>query len=151
MYFVQDHSIGYRFLTALAMNLFSIIEDSMRRWSNDTALIHDGRRLSYGSLYDACLLVGDRLRDAGIGPGDKVCILFPRSAEYIIACFAVLRIGAIAVPLSGALKPGEIASLAADTKVDAFCCASDLREAIPPGFHNPWSTFHCQAAKHPCS
>jgi long-chain acyl-CoA synthetase len=52
-----------------------------------------------------------RLIDAGVEPGDRVALRLPTSADFAVALFAVLRTGAIAVPLSPPAPATELLQL----------------------------------------
>ena len=54
----------------------------------------------------------------------------PNGPEFIIAFFAVLRSGAIAIPISPALKAVEIVRLAEEMRIDAICCSSSFKSLI---------------------
>ena len=118
------------------MNLFSIFEKSAQSWPDDTALVQDGHALTYREMLVSIQRIAGELTRIGVQPGEKVCIAFPRCIEYVLSCLAVLRLDAVAVPISSALKRDEIASLTADTEVDAFCYASSLRDTVPVGDEN---------------
>ena len=115
------------------MNLFSILEDSARRWPEDTAVVHGGRSFSYSELCAAAESLAIKLRQAGVQAGDKVGLMCERSAEYIVAFFAVLRAGGILVPISPALKALEVMDLASEMALDAFCYSAEFASRIPEG------------------
>ncbi|WP_116115615.1 non-ribosomal peptide synthetase [Austwickia chelonae] len=54
------------------------------------------------------------LADHGLGRGDRVGICVPRTADHIVAIFAVLRTGAAYVPLDPVLPARRLRDLAAD-------------------------------------
>jgi long-chain acyl-CoA synthetase len=64
------------------------------------ALVDGDRRWTWRSLrkQSAGLAVG--LREAGVRAGDRVVLLAPNRAEFVVACHAVLRLGAVLVPVS---------------------------------------------------
>jgi len=47
------------------------------------------------------------LRAAGVGPGDRVGVLCPNERDFVLALFAILRAGAVAVPLTPPVFKGE--------------------------------------------
>ena len=75
------------------MNLFSILEEGAKKWPEDAAVVHGGRSFRYSDLYGAAESLALKVRRLGIAAGDKVGVMCPRSAEYIVAFFAVLRAG----------------------------------------------------------
>ncbi|RSS32085.1 fatty acyl-AMP ligase, partial [Streptomyces sp. WAC08241] len=57
-------------------------------------------RLSYAGLDAGARSVAVRLRAAGIGPGDRVVLLYPAGLAFLTAFFGCLYAGAVAVPSS---------------------------------------------------
>ena len=115
------------------MNLFFLVEDAANKWPDDPAVIHGERSFSYSEIHRAAECLASEFDKAGVRPGDKVGVAFPNSAEYIVAFFAVLRIGGIVVPVSAALKAPEIANLTRDFALDAFCYSGRFNSVIPRG------------------
>ncbi|WP_121258149.1 long-chain-fatty-acid--CoA ligase [Nocardioides ferulae] len=61
------------------------------------ALDFIGRSTTYARLGDRVQRVAEGLRMLGVGPGDRVALLMPSCPQNVIAFYAVLRLGAIAV------------------------------------------------------
>ncbi|WP_064742118.1 AMP-binding protein [Inquilinus limosus] len=55
--------------------------------------------LSYADLSDRIDMVARRLVRAGVGKGDRVALSADNRPEWIAACLAVIRIGAVIVPI----------------------------------------------------
>ena len=64
--------------------------------------------LTYAALDDASARFATVLTDHGVQPGDRVALIMPNVAYFPIAYYAILRIGAIVVPMNPMLKAGEI-------------------------------------------
>ncbi|MEU8778365.1 amino acid adenylation domain-containing protein [Streptomyces sp. NPDC048606] len=79
-----------------------------------TALVADGRVLTFGRLRDRSRAVAGALVQRGIGPGSTVGLAIPRSLDSIVALFAVLRTGAAYVPLELDHPDERIAAILAD-------------------------------------
>ncbi|MDJ0755632.1 MAG: alpha/beta fold hydrolase [Ardenticatenaceae bacterium] len=62
-----------------------------------TALIFFGKKFSYQELYADVKRLAANLHGRGIQPGDRIMIVLPNMPEMVIALFATLQIGAIAV------------------------------------------------------
>jgi acyl-CoA synthetase (AMP-forming)/AMP-acid ligase II len=58
-----------------------------------------GETVTYGQLWRQSGRHAAALAQAGITPGDKVCLIYPTCAEFFATFFGALRIGAIPVPL----------------------------------------------------
>ncbi|OOC56254.1 MULTISPECIES: non-ribosomal peptide synthetase [Nocardiopsis] len=62
--------------------------------------------LSFGELDERVNRLARRLAGAGVGPGDRVVTVLPRTVEAVVGLFAVLRSGAAYVPVDPA-APAE--------------------------------------------
>jgi long-chain acyl-CoA synthetase len=113
------------------MNLFSVLEDTAAKWPESIAVSDKQFHLRYRELRDTADALAFEMKKAGLIPGDKVGLLFGRSPEYIVACYAVIRAGAIAVTIPRASKPDEIAQLADAMALDGFCYSARFESFIP--------------------
>lgn len=90
----------------------------------------DGRNFTF-SQFDAAVNRTVRLLAAhGIGKGDKVSLLMPNGAEYIIAYFACFKLGALAGPINSLLKPPEMAFVIANSEAKALIANSEFLPQI---------------------
>lgn len=94
--------------------LGSLLKRSAELYSKKRALIADDRELSYEELYFRAILMSKQLQAVGVVPGDRVIIYYENSAEFVIAYFAVLQIGAIVVPINTFLHVRELAYVLTD-------------------------------------
>ncbi|MHC9297516.1 amino acid adenylation domain-containing protein, partial [Mycobacterium sp. LTG2003] len=83
------------------------------------AIIDGSRQLSYRELDEASNRLARVLISAGVGPERAVGVAMSRSAELVIAWWAVLKAGGVYVPVDRAHPPERIATVL-DT-VDAVC------------------------------
>jgi len=65
--------------------------------------------LSYASLDGAASRFATLLASRGVQRGDRVALTMPNVAYFPIAYYAILRLGAVVVPMNPLLKAGEIA------------------------------------------
>jgi long-chain acyl-CoA synthetase len=117
----------------MPMNLFSILETADGKWPDATAVVDDRHRLSYRELHASAASLARELQRTGIQAGDKVGVIVPKGAQDIIACFAVVRLGAILVCISPASKQAEITRLGERLALDAFIYNRDYESLIPRG------------------
>jgi o-succinylbenzoate---CoA ligase len=75
-----------------------------------TALVADGRTLSYAALLDAADTAARRLHARGARAGDRVGIALPPGAAFAVALHGCLRLGAVAVPVDLRLGDEERAA-----------------------------------------
>ena len=86
--------------------------DGLERATAAPAVIGHRRE---GSAVWSCGELGDRarglaagLREAGVAPGDIVGLLAPNQPEWVVAFLAIVRAGAIAMPLSEQITAPEL-------------------------------------------
>jgi len=113
------------------MNIYSVLESAANTWPDKPGIIDGDRLFNYQELYAAAETLAAEFRAAGLAAGDKLALLFPNSAEFVIAVFAALRLKAIIVPVPATATAGEVADLAREVAVDAFCYHTRLEPLIP--------------------
>lgn len=67
--------------------------------ASDTAVVDHGGSISWSALDSDSDALAHRLKDSGVGRGDRVAVLLPRSARAVVAYLAVMKSGAAYVPL----------------------------------------------------
>ena len=86
-------------------NLASIIDGHP---ADSPALIYRGETTTYGQLRDQVGAVRGALKAAGVVKGDTVALVCGNSTTFVIAYFATLGVGAIAVPMNVVSPAAEI-------------------------------------------
>ncbi|UWG98096.1 AMP-binding protein [Dehalobacter sp. DCM] len=92
------------------MNLISIMQENAGLFSDSVAVI-DGateKFITYKELWRQVNAVASGLKSIGIAAGDRIGLYLPNGAEFIISYFAILMIGAIAVPFDILFRNFEI-------------------------------------------
>jgi malonyl-CoA/methylmalonyl-CoA synthetase len=70
------------------------------------------------------------LLDAGVAKGDRVVLFLNKSAVFVIAHLAILKIGAIAVPLNTGFKKAEMAYLLRDADPKVVIADPDKSDMV---------------------
>jgi long-chain acyl-CoA synthetase len=99
---VSEHEI------LASVNLACILESAARAHGERSALLLDQRAVSYAGLWRESAAAAAFLEVRGVAPGDRVGLVLPNGEPFVAAYFAVLRLGAVAVPLNVLLSPTEI-------------------------------------------
>ncbi|MFF5257090.1 amino acid adenylation domain-containing protein [Streptomyces leeuwenhoekii] len=73
--------------------------DAVARGPEDTAIRHHGHRLTYRELDQRANRLARLLGDLGVGRETRVAVLLERGVDLIVAVLAVLKAGAVYVPL----------------------------------------------------
>ncbi len=90
------------------MNLGSTLLQSATRWPEKTALVFEGARWRYRDVNRLVNKTAHAFRAHGIAFGDRVGFLTPNLPEQIIGYYALLKLGAIPVPINTRLAAQEI-------------------------------------------
>ena len=85
-----------------------ILVRGARRNGDKTALVDDGKRLSYRELDLASNRVANALVAAGLHGGDRVASLCANSYRYAIAMFGIEKAGLVWVPINTMITPDDV-------------------------------------------
>ena len=89
-----------------------VIGEIAARWARKTphkeALVFRNNRYTYHQFNTHVNQLAHGLLDLGIHKGDKVAILFMNSIEFVECYFALMKIGAVMVPLNFRLAEPEL-------------------------------------------
>ena len=100
-----------------------------KRLPDTVAVVGGDRSMSYAELEERAGAVARHLTAAGIGPGDLVGVLLPRSADLVAALLGVLKAGAAYVPLDPLYPPARITGMLADAGVRLLVTHSEVLTA----------------------
>ena len=71
-------------------------------------VVDPASRIGYRELEDSTAALAAGFHDAGIGKGSRVGLLQPNGTDWVRIALALMRIGAVLVPLSTLLRPAEL-------------------------------------------
>jgi long-chain acyl-CoA synthetase len=74
-----------------------------------------GAHLTYGQIKEQSDKLATALARLGIRQGDRVGIMLPNCPQYVIATFAILRLGAVVVNVNPLYTPREVLVVAQDS------------------------------------
>src|SRR5438067_11060957 len=90
-------------------------------------------RLTFAELREHSTRLAGLLQNLGVGRGDRVAALLPRSPELMITVVAIWRLGAVHVPLFTAFGPDAIAYRAGHSGATVIVTDATNRPKIPEG------------------
>lgn len=93
---------------------------------DSVALVCAGERVTYGQLERDANQLARWLQGHGIGRGDCVALLLPRSLEVYVALLAILKAGAAYVPLDADYPAGRVEYILADSQARALVTTNML-------------------------
>lgn len=91
------------------------------------ALVCNGARLSFTELDQRSSKLAAALAAQGVTLGERVALCLPNCVEFVIAFIAIVKAGAIAVPIGTRLAAPEMAHILADCKPRAAFIHSETR------------------------
>jgi long-chain acyl-CoA synthetase len=100
------------------------------RFGDKIALVSGDVRLSFKQVEQ---LVSDLAREfdlLGIGPSDHVILHLPNGWEWVVAYYAIARVGAVVVPANILLVPAEVGYIASDCGAGAIIALAERRADI---------------------
>lgn len=115
-----------------------LLARNARKFPEKEALVFEGRRYIYRELNEAANRLANHLLARGVRKGDKVGMLSFNSDSFVISYFAVMKTGAVVVPLSFRLAPPEVEYIL--DNCDAVACvlgaefaslAREIRDRLP--------------------
>lgn len=112
-------------------NLYRLLADSLARDPDAEALVDAGRRLTWRGLSEAVDGAARALSSRGIQSGDRVTMVMGNSADFVIALFALFRLGAVAVPVSIRSSRPEVAYAVANCTARLIVHDAALGALVP--------------------
>jgi long-chain acyl-CoA synthetase len=114
------------------MNIFDSLERANNESPNKEALIFKGQSTSYRELYDqACRLSAALSKRFNLTRGERAALFLSNIPEFIIAYYAIQRLGGIAVSLNVMLKRDEVDFILRDSGAQLIVSVPSLLEQAP--------------------
>ena len=108
------------------MNLSQIVEHWAKERAKDTALVYEGREISFRDLNRSINRVANGLNSLGIEKEDRVAIMLPNIPEFVYTFYACQKLGAAAVPFNTMYKGREISHILKDSGAKAIVCLTNF-------------------------
>ncbi|MDY7226528.1 long-chain-fatty-acid--CoA ligase [Hyalangium rubrum] len=113
------------------MNIAQGLEAAARRRPEHPALRMDALVLTYRELLEAVNRLAVGLGGEGLRAGERVCLFLPNGPEFVIAYFAVLKLGAVAVSVSVMSKAEELRHIVNDSQAAVLLTRRELLPQVP--------------------
>ncbi|MEX3101640.1 MULTISPECIES: FadD3 family acyl-CoA ligase [unclassified Streptomyces] len=84
----------------MARTIPELVLSTADRFGDAEAVVDGELRLTFRDLADRVRRTAGAFASAGIGPGDRVALWAPNSAEWIVAAFGLLTAGGVLVPVN---------------------------------------------------
>jgi long-chain acyl-CoA synthetase len=112
------------------ITLFDLLEEAAQKYPNSTCTIFKGARISYKEMSEITSRLAAGLADLGVKKGDRVGIFMPNTPQFVMAYFAILKLGAVVVATNPLYSPREIEHQANDSGTEVMLVMSNFYTRI---------------------
>jgi long-chain acyl-CoA synthetase len=114
------------------MNLSDFVTDAARRSPDFPAFLFGETSLTFGELDREIDALTGGLARLGLAPGDRCVVMMPNCMGFVLAYYALARMGAVTVPVNPVYRRGELEHIFSDSGARGFIGHSDfLAEPAP--------------------
>jgi long-chain acyl-CoA synthetase len=117
----------------MSENLATILTETAARHGDRTAFKLDDVELTYAALDGSSARIAALLKAKGLEPGDRVGLMLPNVPYFPAIYYAILRSGAVVVPMNVLLKGREVAFFLKDSGAKLLFDWHDFSEAAEKG------------------
>jgi fatty-acyl-CoA synthase len=133
LHFSSWPSHAPRHLWVPETSLWHNVEVSAARFPDKPFLIFYDTVITYRRFREECeRLAGWLQHDAGVAQGDRVLLDLQNSPQFVIGYYAILRAGAVVVPVNPMNLTGELRHYVADSGARVAIVAQDLYKHMQP-------------------
>lgn len=110
------------------MNFTWILKKISEKHSEKDAVIDEGERLTYSDFWDRIDSASNLYQSLDIKKGDRVLIILPNSAMFLVYHFAAMKIGAISVPVKTDYRIWEVSRILKNCQPKIFIAHNEWLE-----------------------
>ncbi|MFP5263075.1 MAG: amino acid adenylation domain-containing protein [Blastocatellia bacterium] len=111
--------------------IHQLIEQQAQRTPGGTAVIFEGRHMTYAELDARANQLANYLRQSGAGPETLVAVCLDRSFEMVIALLAVLKSGGAYVPIEPTYPGNRISFILKDSRAAIVLTEERFKKDLP--------------------
>jgi fatty-acyl-CoA synthase len=109
------------------------LKASADRYPEKVAIVYYGTTISYKRLHEEVeSLAGYLQRELGVEKGDRVSLYMQNSPQFVVAFYAILRLGAVIVPVNPMSVTEELAHHVEDSGSKVAICGRELYSQLAP-------------------
>jgi long-chain acyl-CoA synthetase len=103
-------------------SVLNFLKGACEKYPNRVALNYLGKTYTYFKLNELIDRFATALDAQGVKKGDRIIIYLPNTPQFLIALYAIMKIGGVSVPISPIYTPQEIGYIARDSGVETVIC-----------------------------
>jgi long-chain acyl-CoA synthetase len=102
--------------------IYKFLQDSAENQPNNVATIFFDQKVKYGELWNRVLRFASALHKLGVKKGDRIGIYLPNCPQFVVAFFAINRLGAMIVPFNTQYVDHELTYQLKDSGARVIIC-----------------------------
>jgi long-chain acyl-CoA synthetase len=110
--------------------VFNMLEEAAQKYPDSACTIFKGAKITYHEMDVITNRLAAGLASMGVRKGDQVGIFMPNTPQFVIAYFAILKLGAIVVAVNPLYSPREIEHQANDAGIEFMLVMSNFYNLI---------------------
>jgi len=110
--------------------LFYLLEEAARKYPDSPCTIFKGAKVSYREMNDLTDRLAAGLASLGVKKGDRVGIFMPNTPQFVLAYFAILKLGAVVVATNPLYSAREIEHQTNDAGIEVMLVMSNFYNLI---------------------
>ncbi|MCJ7537515.1 MAG: long-chain fatty acid--CoA ligase [Anaerolineales bacterium] len=119
------HTIDYP-----AIPLFELLSQAAEKYPDSACTIFKGARITYKEMEVITDRLAAGLASIGVSKGDRVGIFMPNTPQFVMAYFAILKLGAIIVAVNPLYSAREIVHQANDAGFEVMLVMSNFYNLV---------------------
>ncbi|MBW1780271.1 MAG: AMP-binding protein, partial [Deltaproteobacteria bacterium] len=113
--------------------LFDLLEHTVTKWPEAEAFVDGDQRITYGQFHETVNRISAALQQRfGIKKGERVALLLGNGIPFAASYFAIVRLGAVVVPLNIRYKATELSFELNDSGAKALIAEPQFYESLEP-------------------
>ena len=110
--------------------IFHFLEESARNYPDSPCTLFKGARISFREMDEATDRLAAGLASLGVKKGDRVGIFMPNTPQFVVAYFAILKLGAIVVATNPLYSAREIEHQVNDAGIEVMLVMSNFYNLV---------------------
>jgi long-chain acyl-CoA synthetase len=113
------------------MNIADALDRNTIFFPDNDAIVDGERRWSVAGFRRDADRFAHALTELGVQPGDRISLFLGNSAEFAIAFYGILKVGAIVVSISSMCRSGEVEFMLNDSEARVLVVGDHYRGEVP--------------------
>lgn len=114
-------------------SILSLFEDCVGSYPSKTALVYNNKQFTYKELDEKANQVANALIEKGIGLKDIVGLMFPQTAELVIAMLGIIKSGAAFLPIDSSFPQKRLETILEQSGCKLVVMPTDFKDRLPQG------------------